>query len=59
MWHLSTEVKGELKDPNTTSLELAIALHPTPAVCGDTDGRSERGDSKKLSHLTVNSLQEC
>ncbi|MGE6536348.1 isochorismate synthase DhbC [Bacillus luti] len=34
MWHLSTEVKGELKDPNTTSLELAIALHPTPAVCG-------------------------
>lgn len=34
MWHLSTEVKGELKDPNTSSLELAIALHPTPAVCG-------------------------
>ncbi|WP_156575809.1 isochorismate synthase DhbC [Bacillus luti] len=34
MWHLSTEVKGELKDLNTTSLELAIALHPTPAVCG-------------------------
>ena len=34
MWHLSTEVKGELKDPNTSSLQLAIALHPTPAVCG-------------------------
>lgn len=34
MWHLSTEVKGELADPETTSLELAIALHPTPAVCG-------------------------
>ena len=34
MWHLSTEVKGELKNPNTSSLELAIALHPTPAVCG-------------------------
>ncbi|WP_458353659.1 isochorismate synthase DhbC [Peribacillus frigoritolerans] len=34
MWHLSTEVKGELNDPATSSLELAIALHPTPAVCG-------------------------
>lgn len=34
MWHLSTEVTGELEDPATSSLELAIALHPTPAVCG-------------------------
>ncbi|TYR81427.1 isochorismate synthase DhbC [Priestia megaterium] len=34
MWHLSTEVKGELANPSTSSLELAIALHPTPAVCG-------------------------
>ena len=34
MWHLSTEVKGELANPDTSSLELAIALHPTPAVCG-------------------------
>lgn len=34
MWHLSTEVKGELANPETSSLELAIALHPTPAVCG-------------------------
>ncbi len=34
MWHLSTEIKGELSDPAFTSLELAIALHPTPAVCG-------------------------
>lgn len=34
MWHLSTEVTGELKYPATSSLELAIALHPTPAVCG-------------------------
>ena len=24
MWHLSTEVKGELKDPNTSSLQLAL-----------------------------------
>ncbi|MEC3848568.1 isochorismate synthase DhbC [Bacillus velezensis] len=42
MWHLSTEVKGELSDPSTTSLELAIALHPTPAVCGTpTDAARE------------------
>ncbi|MDS0528057.1 isochorismate synthase DhbC [Clostridium sp. SHJSY1] len=34
MWHLSTEIKGELLDPTTSSLELALALHPTPAVCG-------------------------
>ncbi|MFT3736656.1 MAG: isochorismate synthase [Rhodocyclaceae bacterium] len=34
MWHLSSEVKGELIDLLTTSLQLALALHPTPAVCG-------------------------
>ncbi|UPK43852.1 isochorismate synthase DhbC [Paenibacillus pabuli] len=34
MWHLSTEIHGELADVNTSSLELAFALHPTPAICG-------------------------
>lgn len=34
MWHLSTKIKGRLKNVATSSLELAIALHPTPAVCG-------------------------
>lgn len=34
MWHLSTVVKGELIDPKVSSLDLAIALQPTPAVCG-------------------------
>lgn len=34
MWHLSTEIRGTLKQLETSSLELAIALHPTPAVCG-------------------------
>ncbi|NNV02340.1 isochorismate synthase DhbC [Brevibacillus sp. MCWH] len=34
MWHLSTEINGELIDPSTSSLQLAAALHPTPAVCG-------------------------
>jgi isochorismate synthase len=34
MWHLQTEIVGELTDPRTSSLQLALALHPTPAVCG-------------------------
>ncbi|MFE1443330.1 isochorismate synthase DhbC [Streptomyces sp. NPDC058739] len=34
MWHLSTTLHGTLATSGTTSLELASALHPTPAVCG-------------------------
>ncbi|WP_185027656.1 isochorismate synthase DhbC [Streptomyces candidus] len=35
MWHLSTTVTGTLPDEGAASaLELASALHPTPAVCG-------------------------
>jgi isochorismate synthase len=34
MLHLSTVVTGELADERTTALALAVALHPTPAVCG-------------------------
>ncbi len=34
MWHLSTTVTGTVTDPATSALELAYALHPTPAVCG-------------------------
>lgn len=34
MWHLSTVVTGEIADPSVSALELATALHPTPAVCG-------------------------
>jgi isochorismate synthase len=34
MWHLSTRIEGTLRDPNVTALQLALALHPTPAVCG-------------------------
>ncbi|GAA2350542.1 isochorismate synthase DhbC [Saccharopolyspora halophila] len=40
MWHLATEISGELRDPATTSLELADALHPTPAVCGTPPDRA-------------------
>lgn len=34
MWHLSSLIKGELADPSTSALSLALAMHPTPAVCG-------------------------
>ncbi|MGW5171769.1 isochorismate synthase [Streptomyces nodosus] len=34
MWHLSTTVTGEVTGPDVTALDLACALHPTPAVCG-------------------------
>ncbi|MFJ7954364.1 isochorismate synthase DhbC [Lysinibacillus sp. NPDC096418] len=34
MWHLSTEITGELKDTSISSLTLAKIMHPTPAVCG-------------------------
>lgn len=34
MWHLSTALSGELRDRRCSSIALAQALHPTPAVCG-------------------------
>lgn len=34
MWHLGTPVAGTLKDKHLTALELALATHPTPAICG-------------------------
>lgn len=34
MWHLSTEINGVLKDESISSLDLALAMHPTPAICG-------------------------
>lgn len=35
VWHLSTNFRGVLRDPSVTALDLATALHPTPAVCGE------------------------
>lgn len=34
LWHLSTFITGRLKNPGMSALELACALHPTPAICG-------------------------
>ncbi|PXW35694.1 UNVERIFIED_CONTAM: isochorismate synthase [Williamsia faeni] len=41
LWHLGTLIEGTVRDPSTTALDLAVALHPTPAVCGTptTDSR--------------------
>lgn len=34
MWHLSSDIRGELASPEASALFLASCLHPTPAVCG-------------------------
>jgi len=34
IWHLRTPITGELADADVTALDLAAALHPTPAICG-------------------------
>lgn len=34
VWHLSTPITGRLRESSMTALDLAIALHPTPAVGG-------------------------
>jgi len=34
LWHLCTPINGRLRDKSTTAIDLALALHPTPAVGG-------------------------
>jgi len=34
VWHLSTRFRGHLRDPAPSALDLALTLHPTPAVGG-------------------------
>lgn len=34
MWHLGTQIDGELRDPEMSSIDLVARLHPTPAVAG-------------------------
>lgn len=38
LWHLSTPIRGTLRQSSTTALDLALALHPTPAVGGVPTG---------------------
>ncbi|MDO5076669.1 isochorismate synthase MenF [Corynebacterium sp.] len=34
MWHLATPICGTLRDPHTSALDIALRVHPTPAICG-------------------------
>ncbi|MFC3963545.1 isochorismate synthase [Nocardia jiangsuensis] len=34
VWHLASPIDGTLADPAPSALDLAVLLHPTPAVCG-------------------------
>lgn len=34
VWHLSTPIRATLRQTSTTAMDLALALHPTPAVGG-------------------------
>ncbi|QTF08742.1 isochorismate synthase [Brenneria izadpanahii] len=34
MWHLATAIRGELAQAETSVIQLACLLHPTPALCG-------------------------
>ncbi|MGO2847016.1 MAG: isochorismate synthase [Microbacterium gubbeenense] len=41
IWHLGTRITGRLR-PGASPLELAYAMHPTPAVCGWPAGAARR-----------------
>lgn len=34
LWHLATEIHGQISNPQENALSLACLLHPTPALCG-------------------------
>ena len=42
MWHLGTRFRGRIADRRTTALDLALAVHPTPAVCGTPTDEARR-----------------
>ncbi|RNE48337.1 isochorismate synthase [Corynebacterium alimapuense] len=41
MWHLATPIVGTLQDSTLSALELAVRLHPTPAICGTPTDAAE------------------
>ncbi|MBW6528625.1 isochorismate synthase [Sphingomonas sp. RHCKR7] len=42
MWHLATAITGRLRTPGPSVLQLACALHPTPALCGTPRAAARR-----------------
>ncbi|QGU07185.1 Isochorismate synthase DhbC [Corynebacterium occultum] len=41
MWHLATPIIGTLQNSATSALELALRVHPTPAICGTPTDAAE------------------
>lgn len=42
LWHLGTPIHGTLTSHKTTALDLAVMLHPTPAVAGTPRSQAMR-----------------
>ncbi|OQS12357.1 hypothetical protein B0T36_25455 [Nocardia donostiensis] len=42
MWHLGTPITATVPDSGPSALELAVALHPTPAICGTPTSAAAR-----------------
>ncbi|MFC4125057.1 isochorismate synthase [Nocardia rhizosphaerae] len=42
MWHLGTPISATVPLAGPSALELAVALHPTPAICGTPTGTAAR-----------------
>lgn len=41
MWHLATPITATLADASISALELALRVHPTPAICGTPTDAAE------------------
>lgn len=50
MWHLGTPISGRLRDPSMSALDLALLLHPTPAVCGTPRPAAARAIAELEGH---------
>ena len=46
LWHLSTPIRGTLRENSTTAIDLALALHPDPGRRRRADRRSRRPDRR-------------
>ncbi|MFD4467421.1 isochorismate synthase MenF [Rhodococcus sp. NPDC058505] len=42
LWHLGTPIRATLRDRSIGALDLALAVHPTPAVCGTPTAEAMR-----------------
>ena len=40
LWHLATQIKGQLVNPDINALSVACLIHPTPALCGFPQGKA-------------------